>query len=222
MARSVDWSPTRTPLTPGEIGEVVSRIEPKLKHFADKYDERKYPPGELGRLRTVFASPERVTGADITAALVWKYGHTGKTNYPERQRALAARIGRMWPANPIVPGQDARGVFDGWTQVLGSTSFITVCFLLHLANPDDLPILDQHNFRSVMHHLAAVRADVVTTSKPRHFDDLMLVRDFSVSVTREWRRYSASPPPSAEALDRYLMMHGKSLKASNRLGVRGY
>jgi hypothetical protein len=198
--------------TAAETGEIVRRMERDLARFAGRYDEHKYPPAELARLRRVFARPERVTEADIVAALFWKYGNTGKTNYPRRQQALATRISELWQANAIVPGESPRAAFDAWRSLLGPTSFITVCFLLHLANPDDLPILDQHNFRSVNRHLAYVRPGVAVKASPGRFEDLLLVRDFGVAVRRDWNRHSASAPPTAETLDRYLMMHGKSLK----------
>ena len=203
---------TATAPTGAETGEIVRRMEPELTRFAEQYDELKYPPGELARLRRVFANPGHVTEADIVAALVWKYGNTGKTNYPRRQRALATRISELWQGNAIEPGKPARAAFDTWRSLLGPTSFITVCFLLHLANPDDLPILDQHNFRSVNTHLAYVRPGIVAKARPSRFEDLLLVRNFGVAVRRDWNRHSASAAPTAETLDRYLMMHGRSLK----------
>ena len=203
-------------LTSAELGGIVARVEPELKRFAELYDEGKYPPGELVRLRQAFARPEAVTEADVEAAVVWKYGHTGKTNYPRQQRAVAAKIATFWPGSPIQRGQPPREAFDTWRSHLGPTSFITVCFLLHLTNPADLPILDQHNFRSVNHHLASVRPGVAAKAKPSRFEDLLMVRDFGVAVTRDWNRHSTSAPPSADTLDRYLMMHGKSLKARKR------
>lgn len=203
---------TAAPLTEAETGEIVRRMERNLARVAGQYDERKYPPAELARLRQVFARPKDVTKSDILAALVWKYGHTGKANYPRRQQALAERIGELWKSNAIVPGESARGAFDRWRSLIGPTSFITVCFLLHLANADELPILDQHNFRSVNRHLAYVRPGVTTKAKPSRFEDLLLVRDFGVAVRQGWKRHCASAPPTAETLDRYLMMHGKSLK----------
>jgi hypothetical protein len=206
-----------TTLTTTETGEIISRIEPDLVRFVREYDESKYPPLELARLRRAFSKPETVAEADIVAALVWKYGNTGKANYPRRQYALAKRISAAWSANAIVPGAPPLAAFDRWRSLLGSTSFITVCFLLHLANPNDLPILDQHNFRSVNRHLADVRPGFVTKAKPSRFEDLLLVRDFGAALTRDWNRHSPSPPPHSDTLDRYLMMHGKSLKVFPRV-----
>ncbi len=86
---------TATALTAAETGQIVLRMERDLVRLAGRYDERKYPPAELARLRQVFARPDDVTRPDIFAALVWKDGNTGKTNYPHRQRALAERIKRI-------------------------------------------------------------------------------------------------------------------------------
>ena len=46
---------------------------------------------------------------------------------------------------------------------------------------------------------------------------LLLVRDFSAAVLEGWERNVASQKPSADSLDRYFMMYGKSLK--NRGGT---
>jgi hypothetical protein len=118
----------------------------------------------------------------------------------------------LWQVNPIVPGRSPETILDSWRAVLGSTSFITVCFLLHLANPKELPILDQHNFRSVSRHLAHVRPGMAVKAKPSQFRDLILVRDFGRSIRRDWSPFSTAARPSADVLDRYLMMDGKALK----------
>jgi hypothetical protein len=194
----------------------VRAIEPDLVRYAKQYDVRKYPPTELVRLRTVFAIPGSVIECDIVAALVWKYGHTGKTNFPMRQRALASRIAEIWSANRMFPNLDPMETFQKWRKFLGSTSFITVCFLLHLINPATLPILDQHNYRSVNRHLRRLRSDFVVKAKPSQYEDLLLVRDFGNVVLEGWQRYSNIETPTADILDRYLMMHGKAQKSRSR------
>jgi hypothetical protein len=199
-------------LTELETAAVVRGIAPELLRYANQYDEKKYPPAELARLRAVFATPDSVLEPDIVAALVWKYGHTGKANYPKHQRALAARIAKLWSTNAMLPAQDPMDAFSRWRALLGPTSFITVCFLLHLVQPDAVPILDQHNYRSVTLHLATVRPGLGGKAKPSQFSDLLLVRDFGLAVLGGWERYSTSEKPPADVLDRYLMMHGKAHK----------
>ena len=64
-------------------GQIVRRIAHDFDEHVALYDQKKYPPTELGRLRRAFSDPDRVTEADILAALIWKYGHTGKQNFPK-------------------------------------------------------------------------------------------------------------------------------------------
>src|SRR3990167_10550287 len=103
---------------------MVRGIGPQLLRYANQYDERKYPRAELVRLRNVFATPESVLEPDIVSALVWKYGHTGKANFPGDHRALASRIAELWSANAMLPAQEARDAFRRWRNLLGPTSFI--------------------------------------------------------------------------------------------------
>ena len=195
---------------------VIRDVAAEFQRFVDRYDEGKYPPEELDRLRVAFSRPETVTPADIEAALVWKYGHTGKANYPDHQRKLADRISKLWPAHAIRPDDDVAAALQRWRQLLGPTSFITVCFLLHLASPGTVPILDQHNFRSVKFHLTKVGATRAWREKPSHFEDLILVRDFIDLVRSNWRTWAGASTPPVNDIDRYLMMHGKWLKHSKR------
>src|SRR5262245_26029436 len=104
-----------------------------FQSFVAKYDDRKYPPAAIDRLRGSFSCPQTINHANIEEALIWKYGHTGKANYPERQRALAARIADLWPANAIESTESEEAVLARWQGLVGTTSFITICFLLHLA-----------------------------------------------------------------------------------------
>lgn len=199
-----------------EIRTIILAIEPEWRSYAIRYDEVKYPPAEIVRLRAVFSTIGLVPMDDVEAALIWKYGHTGKANYPDRHRELAAKIARLWTENAVLPEQDMEGAFRKWRHLLGPTSFITVCFLLHLVNPGTMPILDQHNYRSVSRHLMKVRPAWLLKAKPSTFGDLLLVREFGVAVLGAWEKHVASPKPSTDDLDRYLMMHGKSLKATSR------
>ena len=200
-------------LTEFETEKIVLCVAAQLLRYAGRYDERKYPPGELDRLRAAFTLPDSVSESDIEAALVWKYGKysdTEKRNYPAAQRELAARIARLWPENAMRPTQNPKDDFDRWRQLLGTTSFITICFLLHLVQPRRLPILDKNNFLSVNRRLARVRPDFrERKKKPSQFEDLLLVRDFGIAVLCRWEEYTNSEKPSADMLDRYLMMRGK-------------
>lgn len=100
-----------------------------------------------------------------------------------------------------------------WSDRL-PTAFITVCFLLHLVHYPDIPILDINNYRSVNEHVAVLRPAHQRKQKPSQFEDLLLVREFSIAVMRGWESYGSSERPTGDLLDRYLMMYGKWLKSS--------
>ena len=200
-------------LTDSETGTVIRAVAANFQPFVNKYDERKYPPAVLDRLRASFRRSETITRPEVEAALFWKYGHTGKTNYPDSQRKLANRIGELWAENAIRPDEDAESAITRWQRLLGPTSFITVCFLLHLCRPDTVPILDQHNFRSVNFHLTNATGRPPQRAAPRQVRDLTMVRDFISLVHENWPRWSNGKTPSRTDIDRYLMMHGKWLKA---------
>jgi hypothetical protein len=203
-------------LTDSEAMTLIRSVAADFQGFVVRYDERKYPPKDLEALRHAFRRSETVQLTDVEAALVWKYGHTGKARYPDRQRQLANRIAELWKSNAIQPDEHAEAAVARWQQLLGPTSFITVCFLLHLCQPDSVPILDQHNFRSVNFHLAHAAGRTSRRATPRRVEDLTLVRDFIGLVHQNWSTCISGATPSRADIDRYLMMHGKSLKAQKR------
>jgi hypothetical protein len=200
-------------LSDSQIETVIRQISTDFQSFVELYDERKYPPEILEQLHRAFRGPGTIERAHVEAALMWKYGHSGKSNYPERQRKLATRIATLWKSNAIRSDEPVEAAISRWQQILGSTSFITVCFLLHLCRPDDVPILDQHNFRSVNFHLAHAAGGLASRATPRRVEDLLLVKDFIVVVRANWSTWLARPAPSIASIDRYLMMHGKWLKS---------
>jgi hypothetical protein len=70
---------------PAAIGAIIRHIEPRLEELAPKFNERKYPPVELARLRRVFARPEDVGNPDTLTR--W----FGSTDIPERRSTQDAR-----------------------------------------------------------------------------------------------------------------------------------
>ena len=199
------------PLTDAELEIIVRNISEEIA-IEQEYDYTKYPADVLTELRQTFADPAAVNFPVVEKALKWKYGHINKANYPGHQRDLARKIAELWPTAGIRPGTDATDAFDRWQDLL-PTGYITVCFLLHLVNPDTMPILDQHNYRSVSNHLSRAGRTVISKPAPRGYSDLLLVRDFSAAVRDHWTKVTGEPAPDAGRLDRYLMMHGKALKS---------
>jgi hypothetical protein len=198
------------------LSTAAAAMNRQFSAYVDRYDERKYPPAVLERLRTVFARPDWFQPEDIELALRWKYGHLSKENYPGAQRRLARRIASHWPDHRIDPGEAPVDALARWRELVGPTSYITICFLIHLVAPNDWPILDQHNFRAILHHLRQASVAVSDKAAPSTAEDLVLARDFCRGVLRVWKPATGRPTPSVGELDRYLMMFGKALKAESR------
>jgi hypothetical protein len=158
-----------------------------------------------------------VTSDDLRAALVWKYGHTGKQRFPQQHNALIADLAAMWPEQAPRPGESPRDALVRWATVVRRpggprVKIVTVAFLLHLCFPDDLPILDQHNFRAVCRLMAAVDGRWAwSRTVPTHADDVILVAEFVRGLRAAW---SGSATPDRDRLDRYLMMRGKAWKGA--------
>ena len=169
---------------------------------AQKYDCVKYPPEQHQILIAKFSSLTADTD-DFHDALVWKYGHTKKGNFPESHKCIMKRTAALWKqylkTDTIVPQM----TFDFWRS--NSVSFITAAFLTHLIHPEKIVIIDQHNFRSMNHHIKKVRTDWVGKKLPANWADLVKLTNFVHQVSRELKT-------SSNNLDRYLMVHGKFLK----------
>jgi hypothetical protein len=193
--------------------QITQKIARDFGEHVGRYDQQKYPPTELIRLQRAFSDPDSAAETDILAALIWKYGHTGKKNFPRKHRELAVTVAELWRDHAIRRDEQPEVAFERWRALLGRTRFITTIFLLHLTWPDAIPILDQHNFRSVNHHLNEAGIPTSGRKKPSRFDDVILVRQFIQTVLREWREVTGTPPPTIRDMDRYLMMHGKQLKS---------
>lgn len=192
---------------------IVEAVHPHFAAYADVYDASKYPPPVLDRLRLLFANPSWFQPEDIELALRWKYGHLAKGNYPEPHRALARRIATEWPAHRIGRDESPESALARWRALIGATSFVTTCFLLHLVAPDEWPILDQHNFRAVRHYLRGVGVSVPDKAAPSTAEDLRVVRDFVRGVRATWRSATGEPAPDADRVDRFLMVYGQQLKS---------
>lgn len=208
-------APATGRLSDAEAASIITAIRCDLATYESQYDFKKYPAAVIEELRRTFAEPESVSFSAVETALKWKYGHLGKQNYPGAQRQLAVRIADLWPSVGIHPGEDPRQAFERWQKLL-PTSYITACFLLHLVNPREMPILDQHNYRCVNHLLSGAGRDVKAKKIPSGYGDLLLVRDFIAEARRNWTKVTGEPAIEADRLDRYLMMHGKALKPKRR------
>jgi hypothetical protein len=94
-----------TPLDADVLKGAPTEVARNFAAHLAKYDERKYPPLVLRRLRLLFSEPEIFQPEDIALALRWKFGHLGKPNYPEAQQNLVSKIATLAGApHPAGPG----------------------------------------------------------------------------------------------------------------------
>ena len=197
-------------LTKQEKISILERIRKELTACVEKFNSQKFPEKEYQRLLNAFGSPQKVTTTDIQDALVWKYGHWGKKNYPGNHRRLIESVQAKWPYFLEQPPGDPELFFNFWMNQLCSRTrrpFITICFLLHLLERETIPIMDQHTFRAMNFLIKKVRPNWRSQVKPTQYRDLLMYRDFFHSLYRFW--LVQGDAPCQRTFDKFLMMFGK-------------
>ncbi len=156
-----------------------------------------------------------MSSQDLRTALLWKYGHLRKSGrFPGTHKQLIADLQRRWPrlARELPKSPDrAFSLID--VRVGGPTRFITVAFILHLIHPEQVPIIDQHNFRAVNALIREVRATWQGNKRPSRYTDITFVAAFMATVISMWRQRDPATVPEPRRLDQYLMEYGRGLKA---------
>jgi len=201
-------------LSQAEAWKIVKAIRPQLEEHADRFDTKKFRPEVYERIRREFRQPTRVLSGTLRDALLWKYGHLGKPAIPPAHEALISQVQRGWRATAAAlprRSEDAFFVLDD--AFGGKTRFITVAFVLHLLYPNEVPIIDQHNFRAVNALVAGVRPEWQSRRRPSRYGDILFVAAFMSTLLTAWRQRSPVSVPSERRLDQFLMMYGKSIKA---------
>ena len=194
------------PLTQQEAQQIAERISPIFTEVLDQYDFRKYPAAQYARFKRAF-STLRSTGHDIADALLWKWGHWGKQNYPQSHGDLINEVRDLWPrflgsSRHFTSSQ----TFDWWrTQLARNTTYISVAYITHLIHhAEPLPIIDQHNYRAMNALLRSVRPAHRGNKRPSQWGHIIELKEFMTAVLplMEGRSF--------EELDRFLMMYGKN------------
>ncbi len=200
-------------LSTDEQRRIVDEIGSDFTDLIAKYDSRKYPEAPYLELQGKFRAFTTVSCEDIKRALVWKYGHWRKDNYPDAHKILIQKVCQEWPQFVTASTSTPRGDFDYWSKTLQDHhSFITVCFLVHLLHTDSVAILDQNNFRAMNHLVRTVRSNWVAKKKPSNYRDLVDVGDFIQLILGYWSFMNDTHAPDKRAIDKYLMVLGQRLK----------
>jgi hypothetical protein len=146
-------------LSVAEAERIVALISSDLRDYVGRYDTRKYPADVYDRIRRAFSAPKSLEPGDIKSAILWKYGHLGKSGYPKHHVRLIENVQQLWPAFLQSKLLEPEAIEEFWANELGRPKpFITIAFLVHLLHQHDLPIIDQHNYRAVNYYMRKVVA----------------------------------------------------------------
>lgn len=194
------------PLTPQEAQQIADIINPIFDQVLDEYDFGKYPAAQYAHFKHAFSTLQS-TGQDIADALIWKWGHWGKPNFPQDHRDLINEVQDLWPQFlAFNRNLTSRQTFDWWeTQLASKTRFITVAYITHLVHHGEpLPIIDQHNYRAMNSFLCAVRANHRSNKKPSQWAHIADLKEFMTTLQ------PLLNGPSFPELDRFMMMYGRN------------
>lgn len=195
------------PLTQQESQQIVDKINPIFTEVLDEYDFVKYPAAQYVRFKQEFSTMQS-TGGDIADALLWKWGHWGKRNYPQNHKNLINEVQEFWPQF-LASNQHltSRQTFDWWrTQLARNTTFISIAYITHLIHhAEPLPIIDQHNYRAMNTFLLSVRPAHRGNKKPSQWVHIIELKDFMMGIL------PLLDGRSFDELDRFLMMYGKNV-----------
>jgi hypothetical protein len=199
-----------------EARRIARAIRPYLNEYADRYDQEKYRPNVYRSVRRAFRCGHDVQALAIRDALLWKWGHLGKPAIPAAHTALIEDVQNGWSKTVAGLPASTPDAFHVLDARFGPGRFITIAFLLHLLRPADVPIVDQHNFRSVNWFMREVRPGWKTKAVPTRYRDLEVTAAFMKAVLKGWRQSMPASAPAARQLDKFLMMYGKAIKVAKR------
>lgn len=196
-------------LTTAQAKRISDKILPDFQQILAEYSYTKYPTQAYAEFQVILANPSQGNiNQAISDALRWKWGHWGKSNFPVTHKNLINEICGYWPEFAASgTHQDAKNDFDWWRGKLGrGRAFISVAFLTHLVHGmDSVPMIDQHNFRSMNYWLTEVSPDYRGKKAPSQWQDIQNLKAFMHALL-------PSIPYGIDTLDKYLMMHGRTVK----------
>ena len=193
--------------------ENIQFINQHFYFFVNQYDENKYPPQIYHTVKKRFPS----LSADeetIKLALEWKWGHIGKPNYPNNHKLLIKEIVGEW-GNFINSNHDKKSPeknFEWWKNKLGSkssTRFITIAFIIHLIHNEEIPIIDQHNYRALNFFTNNLSLLSSFKKRPSNWNDIIILKEFTDTILPHLNN------KNPQDFDKFLMMYGKSIKNKN-------
>lgn len=188
------------------INSIAIKITPIFDKVLNEYDFGKYPSEPYTKFKDSFDALD-CSKNDISDAMIWKWGHWGKPNFPQHHKNLIREIQILWPkyiASSV--NNTSQQTFNWWSfQLNRQTAYITTAFITHLVHHQEpLPIIDQHNFRAMNSFLIDEGVIYTSKKKPSNWEDIVALKDFMTLIQ------VALPSKSFSELDRFLMMYGRN------------
>ena len=173
-----------------------------------KYDFKKYPKYVYNGCKIKFSALNNAANQNIIHdALVWKYGHWGKSNFPAAHYTVIQDVQKLWPQF-IKTGKhhSPHCTFQWWQRKWPKRRYITVAFITHLIHNSAIPIIDQHNFRAMNTLIDRVKKNHRYKKAPSCWQDILDLKYFMRILLPYLNNVNVSD------LDRFLMMWGKIVK----------
>ena len=193
-------------INPTQAQQIAQFISFCFNQIHKKYNFKKYPKYVYNGFKIKF-SALNAANQDIHNALVWKYGHWGKSKFLPAHYTVIQDVQKLWPQF-IKTGNhhSPHGTFQWWQSKWPKTRYITAAFITHLIHHKSIPIIDQHNFRAMNTLIARVKKNHSYKKVPSSWQDILDLRDFMITLLPHLNNVNVSN------LDRFLMMWGKIVK----------
>ena len=190
----------------------IQFINQHFDFFVKQYDEKKYPPTIYNKAKKSFSS-FTADAETIKLALEWKWGHVNKNNYPKTHKQLITEIINEWENFKKSNAEKKSSIenFDWWCTKFGkrkSTRFITIAFITHLIHNEDIPIIDQHNYRALNFFTNNLSLSSNFKKRPSNWNDIIKLKEFTDTILPNLNNITP------QDFDKFLMMFGKSIKNS--------
>lgn len=188
----------------------IQFINQHFDFFVEQYNEKKYPPNIYETVRKNFSN-FTADAETIKLALELKWGHINKNNYPKTHKQLITEIINEWD-NFIESNADKKSPvenYDWWCTKFGkrkSTRFITIAFIIHLVHNEEIPIIDQHNYRALNFFTNNLSLPSSFKKRPTNWTDIIKLKEFTDTILPHLNN------KNPQDFDKYLMMYGKSIK----------
>jgi hypothetical protein len=188
----------------------IQFINQHFDFFVKQYDEIKYPPNIYETAKKNFSN-FTADEETIKLALELKWGHVNKNNYPKTHKQLITDIINEWENFKKSNAEKKSSIenFDWWCTKFGkrkSTRFITIAFIVHLVHNEEIPIIDQHNYRALNFFTNNLSLLSSFKKRPSNWNDKIKLKQFTDTILPHLNN------KNPQDFDKFLMMYGKSIK----------